>query len=183
MPPGSVGEVSDDEDERGLLQHGAPFTGRFDEAPSRVGTPSGRPSTGYTLTDSYAGELGAAAPPYNDPYNGAPAGYSGTTLEEPSVRFGPPGRAPSPYARNETSSTEAWRERQAPTVDPVDLRRFGTRKVKLVGGSVLSVDYPVPTAIQNAVQAKYHNDLENGSEEFTHMRCALASSNFHTSNG
>lgn len=46
-----------------------------------------------------------------------------------------------------------------------------TRKVKLVQGSVLSADYPVPSAIQNAIQAKYRNDLESGSEEFTHMRC------------
>jgi len=36
---------------------------------------------------------------------------------------------------------------------------------------VLSVEYPVPSAIQNSVQAKYRNDLESGSEEFTHMRC------------
>lgn len=51
------------------------------------------------------------------------------------------------------------------------LKRYATRKVKLVKGSVLSVDYPVPSAIQNAVEAKYRNDLEGGSEEFTHMRC------------
>lgn len=51
------------------------------------------------------------------------------------------------------------------------LKRGMTRKVKLVQGSVLSADYPVPSAIQNAIQAKYRNDLESGSEEFTHMRC------------
>ena len=51
------------------------------------------------------------------------------------------------------------------------LKRAQTRKVKLVQGSVLSADYPVPSAIQNAIQAKYRNDLESGSEEFTHMRC------------
>lgn len=51
------------------------------------------------------------------------------------------------------------------------LRRGMTRKIKLVQGVVLSADYPVPSAIQNAVQAKYRNDLESGSEEFTHMRC------------
>jgi hypothetical protein len=49
-----------------------------------------------------------------------------------------------------------------------------TRKVKLVQGSVLSADYPVPSAIQNAIQAKYRNDLESGSEEFTHMRCMFS---------
>jgi hypothetical protein len=51
------------------------------------------------------------------------------------------------------------------------LKRNATRKVKLVQGTVLSADYPVPSAIQNAVQSKYRNDLEAGSEEFTHMRC------------
>lgn len=63
--------------------------------------------------------------------------------------------------------TDAWRQRQNP------LTRYKTRKIKLVQGSVLSVDYPVPSAIQNAIQAKYRNDLEGGSEEFTHMRCRL----------
>lgn len=80
----------------------------------------------------------------------------------------------SPYARSETSSVEAWRQRQAPgggNGGGGNLRRYATRKVKLVQGSVLSVDYPVPSAIQNAIQAKYRNDLEGGSEEFTHMRC------------
>jgi len=57
-------------------------------------------------------------------------------------------------------------------VPPGALKRAATRKVKLVQGSVLSADYPVPSAIQNAVQAKYRNDLESGSEEFTHVRCA-----------
>lgn len=88
----------------------------------------------------------------------------------PAAGFGVPGRVPSPYSRSETSSTEAWRQRQAPQGN---LRRYATRKVKLVQGSVLSVDYPAPSAIQNAIQAKYRNDLEGGSEEFTHMRCAF----------
>jgi len=54
------------------------------------------------------------------------------------------------------------------------MKRSQTRKVKLVHGAVLSADYPVPSAIQNAVQAKYRNDLEAGSEEFTHMRYTAA---------
>lgn len=47
------------------------------------------------------------------------------------------------------------------------------RKVKLVQGTVPSADYPVPSTIQNAVQLKYRNDLESGSEEFTRLRCEL----------
>jgi len=84
---------------------------------------------------------------------------------------------PSPYQRSETSSTEAWRQRQQPggaVAAAGGLKRGMTRKVKLVQGSVLSADYPVPSAIQNAIQAKYRNDLESGSEEFTHMRYTAA---------
>jgi chitin synthase len=117
-----------------------------------------RPVSRYSLTESYAPD--SSAPAYHDPYN-APG-------ENPAAAFGVPGRVASPYSRSETSSTEAWRQRQAPTGG---LRRYATRKVKLVQGSVLSLDYPVPSAIQNAVQARYRNDLEGGSEEFTHMRC------------
>lgn len=56
---------------------------------------------------------------------------------------------------------------------PQLLRRAGVRRVRLVQGSVLSADYPVPSAIQNAIQPKYRNDLESGSEEFTSMRCRV----------
>lgn len=146
-----------------------PFNGPFDEPHSSMATPPVRPASSYTLSETYVGENGATAPPYHDPYNGHPGAYSGTTLEDPTAAYGVPGRVPSPYARSDTSSTEAWRQRQAPAAN--GLRRYATRKVKLGQGSVLSVDYPVPSPIQNDVQAKYRNDLEGGSEEFTHMRC------------
>ena len=171
---------------------GGPFNGPFDEHHAEHEPPP-RPASTYTLTESYAGDHGASTG-YNGQYrpdgnysgttledHGASTGYngqyrpdgnySGTTLEDPTTAFGVPGRAPSPYERSETSSTEAWRQRQAPTMNGNNLRRYATRKVKLVQGSVLSVDYPVPSAIQNSVQAKYRSDLEGGSEEFTHMRC------------
>ena len=70
--------------------------------------------------------------------------------------------------REENAATKAWRQRQAPASR---LRHYPTRKVKLVAGSVLSVDYPVPSAIQNSVQPKYRDDLEGGTGEFTYMRC------------
>ena len=70
----------------------------------------------------------------------------------------------------EAASTGAWTRRQNPY--PTDLRRYATRKVKLVQGHVLSVDHPVPSAIKNAIPPKYRVDLEGGaSEEFTHMKC------------
>ncbi|KAI9735878.1 MAG: Chitin synthase, class 2 [Cirrosporium novae-zelandiae] len=159
LPPRNDG--SDDEAERSLLhnQGNGPFNGPFDEphAPSQE-------HQAYNLTESYSND--GSAPPYSK------TAYSGSTLENPTVTFGVPGRTPSPYERSETSSTEAWRQRQAPRGN--GLNRYATRKVKLVQGSVLSVDYPVPSAIQNAIQAKYRNDVEGGTEEFTHMRYTAA---------
>ena len=154
----------EDDVSRGLLSHQGPFSGPFDEPHSRG--PSPRPASRYSLTESYAPNAA-----YHDPYNTADSIYSGNTLEDPTA-YGVPGRVASPYSRSETSSTEAWRQRQGPGMGPGGkLRRYATRKVKLVQGSVLSVDYPVPSAIQNATQTRYRNDLEGGNEEFTHMRC------------
>lgn len=168
------GREDDDQNEvsRGLLSNQqGPFNGPFDDPQQRAASPA-RPTSGYSLTESYASD--AHLPTYHDPYNNtASSTYSSASAENPAAAFGVPGRVASPYARSETSSTEAWRQRQAPG-GPGGLRRYATRKVKLVQGSVLSVDYPVPSAIQNAVQAKYRNDLEGGSEEFTHMRYTAA---------
>lgn len=64
--------------------------------------------------------------------------------------------------------------RQQPNTAPTGgLKRYATRKVKLVQGSVLSIDYPVPSAIRNAVQPKYR-DEEASSEEFLKMRYTAA---------
>ena len=163
----------DDESENALLHHNqGPFNTPFDEAEHHGTTTHSDNGSRYTLSDTYVGDAAAGTHPYTNPYENDKAAYIGGQLEDPTAAFGVPGRVPSPYARSETSSTEAWRQRQAPA-QASNLRRYATRKVKLVQGSVLSVDYPVPSAIQNAVQAKYRNDLEGGSEEFTHMRCKL----------
>ncbi|KAL9103410.1 MAG: hypothetical protein Q9163_001549 [Psora crenata] len=169
MPSGNRYHISpqnesDDEDERALLQHGqGPFVGPFDEPHSRTATPPVRPVSSYTLSESYVGDQ---PPPV--PSNG----YQDNYMQDPATAFGVPGRTPSPYERSETGSTEAWRQRQAPGAN--SLKRYATRKVKLIQGAVLSVDYPVPSAIQNAIQAKYREDLEGGSEEFTRMRYTAA---------
>jgi chitin synthase len=122
-----------------------------------------RPDSTYTLTESYAN----APPP--DQYT--PGSYHEGPGYPGDAGFPDPARAGSPYNRSETSSTEAWRQRQQPGGKPGGLQRNATRKIKLGTNSVLSADYPVPSAIQNAIQPKYRNDLETGSEEFTHMRC------------
>ncbi|KAL9080917.1 MAG: hypothetical protein Q9157_000417 [Trypethelium eluteriae] len=171
------GSGSDEEEAERSLLHPNPtgaFQGPFDDThqQSRSGTPTGH---GYDLRESYAGDNMGHAPPYNGGYHDADM-YSGSTMDDPSTTFGVPGRVPSPYNRSETSSTEAWRQRQVPGGGAANagLKRNATRKLKLVQGAVLSADYPVPSAIQNSVQAKYRNDLESGSEEFTHMRYTAA---------
>lgn len=127
---------------------------------------------GYNLEESYMGANGGHAPPYNGYHEDT--SYAGTTLHDPG--YAQPDRTGSPYSHSDTGSTEAWRQRQVPGGPAAagGLKRNATRKVKLVQGAVLSADYPVPSAIQNAVQPKYRNDLESGSEEFTHMRYTAA---------
>lgn len=143
-----------------------PFSNQYAvDAPDRLNAPSVRPASAYSLTETYADGAGMY---------GQDGGYGYQGQGQPGgPGFQPPHRTASPYDRTESSSTEAWRQRQQPGAGTISggLRRNATRKVKLVQGSVLSADYPVPSAIQNAVQAKYRNDLEAGSEEFTHMRC------------
>jgi chitin synthase len=110
------------------------------------------------------------------PYRGyEESSFTGTQLHD--TGYNPDDQRPTYDERSESGSTEAWRQRQVPggpAAQPGGLKRNATRKVKLVQGAVLSADYPVPSAIQNAVQAKYRNDLESGSEEFTHMRYTAA---------
>lgn len=151
MPPPQDYDSDEDQEKLPLTgqPHGSgPFQGPFDD---HMGPPE-RPTTGYSLTESYSGST---------TYDGA-SSFTG----------GPPGgppRVPSPYDRSEASSTEAWRQRQAPS----SMKRYGTRKIRLQQ-HVLAIDYPVPSAIQNAIQAKYRRpEVEGGSEEFTHMRCKL----------
>jgi len=74
----------------------------------------------------------------------------------------------SPMSATSETPSEAWQQRQAPASG---LRRYATRKIKLVQGSVLSVDYPVPSAIQNAIQKEYRESEEGFPEEFSHLRC------------
>ncbi|KAK8185703.1 chitin synthase-domain-containing protein [Phyllosticta citribraziliensis] len=174
---------SDDEHEveRSLL-HPNPTganPGPFDDPDHRMPSPAPRPVSAYSLTETYADGSSATAPgytassAYSAGYNEADDVYGGTDAAQ---SFGVPNRTPSPYSRSETSSTEAWRQRQQPGGQGGGggLKRGLTRKVRLVQGAVLSADYPVPSAIQNAIQAKYRNDLESGSEEFTHMRYTAA---------
>jgi chitin synthase len=157
---------------------GTDHHGPFDDNHGYLGANTGyghadqRPQSTYSLTETYATDAPTRYP--GESHAGSDT-YSAAGYHEPGADFGAPARAPSPYDRSETSSTADWRARQQPGgIAGGGLKRGLTRKVKLVQGSVLSADYPVPSAIQNAIQAKYRNDLESGSEEFTHMRYTAA---------
>lgn len=127
----------------------------------------------YSLTESYAPLPGDGVPGAygNNEY----AGSAGSAAYGHTLGDNPYPQAESEYSRADTSSTEAWRQRQAPGgAAGGGLKRYATRKVKLVQGTVLSVNHPVPSAIKNAVQAKYRNDVEGGNEEFSSMRYTAA---------
>lgn len=105
---------------------------------------------------------------YTSPYpTGAPFGASSSDSEQADERSVPLWE----HVSTDISSTISnhWTQRQKITSGT--LRRYPTRRVKLVHRTVLSVDYPVPSAIRNAVQPKYRDLEGNPTEEFTHMRC------------
>lgn len=87
------------------------------------------------------------------------------------------GNIERPVSTYEEDDEDSWMQRQQQPSGfgrgGGGLKRFNTRKVKLVQGSVLSIDYPVPSAIKNAVQPQYR-DVEGGSEEFMKMRYTAA---------
>ena len=157
-PPGG-----DDEAERYLLNE-PPQTG-YDQDRLGAHTPPDRPVSAYSLTESYApgaSQTPAPGPGYNEP---AYAHYE----QAPGFGYGQP-------AGGEEYGDEEWLQRQQAPVGPSSgggLKRFNTRKVKLVQGSVLSIDYPVPSAIKNAVQPLYR-EVEGGNEEFMKMRYTAA---------
>jgi hypothetical protein len=132
------------------------------------------PTDGYTLHETYGTGAKVAAAEGQHSRSGGQQQIQASASQdwfydstEPLLRTSP--SASSYHRTQEPGSTEAWRQRQAP--NQRGLKRYATRKIKLVQGSVLSVDYPVPSAIQNSVCQKYRNDLEGATSEFTHMRC------------
>lgn len=70
-----------------------------------------------------------------------------------------------------TAATDEWQRRQKKLNNT--LKRLKTKKVNLVQGKVLSVEYDVPSAVQSSVLPKYR-DVESGSTEFSHLRYTAA---------
>lgn len=134
----------------------SPFHGPFDGDNSRPTTPGQQHFQTNYPNDSTSSVYGAPPPSLS------PGPYANSSLGRPESTVGSLGRPASAI------SMDDWRRRQAPS----GLRRYATRKVKLHHGGVLALDYPVPSAVQNAIQNKYRgDDIETGNNEFTHMRC------------
>ncbi|KAK1224389.1 hypothetical protein PQX77_012685 [Marasmius sp. AFHP31] len=128
---------------------------------------------GYESTASLPREFGAREQ-YDDedyvekqPLTGT-QGFSGGFYPpgplDPNVYADPHGGRPQSMMSTSTNGVEtAWRRRQT-------IKRGVTRKVKLTKGNFIT-EYPVPTPILSAVEAKY---TATSSTEFSHMRYTAA---------
>ncbi|CAN9094002.1 unnamed protein product [Alternaria sp. RS040] len=119
---------------------------------------SATPSSVYSLTETYS----AIHPP---------------TTAAPAYDDSEQNRAYDADIGSYVQSEDDWVQRQQnPPTMPVGIgvKRSKTRKVKLIQGSVLSIDYPVPSAVQNAIEPRYRNAEGAYEEEFTQMRYTAA---------
>jgi len=149
-PPAVQDDITDHERVplTGGIQEG-PFRGPFDGDSSRTSTP-----------DAFHQRRDTSGPYYSEMQSPNPSTPTLTALSASG--------ASRPAS---VVSMDDWRRRQAPQ----GLRRYATRKVKLQHGHVLSIDYPVPSAVQNAIQTKYKStDDDAAANEFTHMRCLFS---------
>ncbi|KAJ5691052.1 hypothetical protein N7488_011787 [Penicillium malachiteum] len=67
-------------------------------------------------------------------------------------------------------NTDSLLAKQTPSLN---IRRYPTKKIKLEHGHILSLDYPVPSAIQNAVKQEFRESKELG-EDFSQLRYTAA---------
>ena len=164
------GEQDPHDAEASLLRSDQQPNPVYDNSYLGAGPPPGRPVSAYTLSESYAPGAQQTAPgPVLDNYGvqGYASGY------DASGGYGYGGERPV----SAMDPDDSWVRRQQPQMQPSQgggLKRYQTRKVKLVQGSVLSIDYPVPSAIRNAIQPKYYANTESGQEEFFKMRYTAA---------
>ncbi|KAK7431640.1 Chitin synthase, class 3 [Neonectria magnoliae] len=152
------------EDGRHLLQD--PRGPGYDRLSAQ--SPPGSPVSTYSLTESYTPGAPHLLAPDARAAPGADGGFNPYDSNDGFAR----GRPDSTFNDPEDSWLRRQQEDTTTTADG-GLRRRPTRKVKLVQGSVLSIDYPVPSAVKNAVQKKYMETAEN-AEEFKKMRYTAA---------
>ncbi|KAF9884783.1 hypothetical protein FE257_001273 [Aspergillus nanangensis] len=128
-------------------------------------------------------EMDAPPASYPDPYSHPSDAFLSSRLSwegpEPELnlgmRFGEEeevGPSPSYIEQNPFLASSSSQTRQPSATST--LRRLPTRKIRLVQGSVLSVDYPVPSAIRNSVEPQYRDGGDVSAEEFTHLRYTAA---------
>lgn len=120
---------------------------------------SHRVASTYSLTETYTNTPPAAASYYNEQSNP----YEASNPYNPYSY----GRQPSP------TPSDVWVQRQHTVREP-GVKRSKTRKVKLVQGSILSTDYPVPSAISNSVEPRYRSSEGAHAEEFDTLRYTAA---------
>lgn len=92
----------------------------------------------------------------------------------------------SSYGHEPAPTDDSWVQRQQTVRRNGGVQRVKTRKVKLVQGSILSIDYPVPSAVQNAIEPRHRNAEGSFDEEFTKLRYTAATcdpNDFTLSNG
>lgn len=125
------------------------------------------PSSVYSLTETYV----TNAPRTNLP--DTRERYNNKDDRSYSSGNNPISQVGLPSDLNESGDT--WVQRQQTSApDGSDLKRSRTRKVKLIQGSILSTDYPVPSAVQNSIEPRYRNADGAFEEEFTKMRYTAA---------
>ncbi|UKZ75242.1 Chitin synthase, class 1 [Trichoderma virens FT-333] len=164
LPSGSSYHLPphEEEEQAGRYLLNEPGSHGYEHDRLGAGTPPDRPVSAYSLTESYA----PGASPIGTPGLGSDNGY-GQYGQGQGYDF------PRPASTVHDNDDDSWVQRQQQPATGGGLKRYNTRKVKLVQGSVLSIDYPVPSAIKNAVEPKYR-DVEGGNEEFVKMRYTAA---------
>lgn len=139
-----------------------------------------RPESTYSLSESYTPGASTTVRGASAAYPHAPSPFQNDTgmssgayrpEQDPYGGFGI--NRPSSAASVTGGDTDDSFYRRQQQAAGGGLKRYPTRKVKLVQGSVLSIEYPVPSAIRNSVQPQYIENEAN-HDEFYKMRYTAA---------
>jgi len=135
----------------------APTTDPFASTSTLPHIPQHEFGVGGGIRDDYGGEddFEEKVPLRSGAYPPAPV--------DPNAYGDPYSRPQSTISSATTGVESAWRRRQT-------IKRGVTKKVKLVNGNFVT-EYPVPTPVYSAVEAKYS---QTTTTEFSHMRYTAA---------
>lgn len=156
-------------DDGAQLLHNAPirdFSSPFEQISPEIHIDHRKPpSSVYSLTESYAPDATERHP--------FDASTRSNEAYEPLSPYNHRSLRQKTLSSNLVSD-ESWVQRQQSAEEGTGVKRSRTRKVKLVQGSVLSANYPLPSAVQNAIEPRYRNAEGVDEEEFTHLRYTAA---------